>query len=53
MTIEQILDRPFTKFYSSDGLNINEEELQETKTRPISSVMKGNLLHETESARCK
>ena len=46
MTIEQILDRP----YLSDGLNINEEELQETKT---SSVMKGNLLHQTESARCK
>ena len=42
--IEKILDRPITKFYNSDDVNVTAAELRLTKTRPTSFDKKHNLL---------
>ena len=34
--VEQILNRPITKFYNSDDVNASAAELRQPKTRPIS-----------------
>ena len=41
--IEKILDRPITKFYKSDDVNVTAAELRLTKTRPASIDKKHNL----------
>ena len=43
INIEKILDRPITKFYNSDDVNVIAPELRLTKTRPISFYVKHNL----------
>ena len=40
---EKILNRPITKFYKSDDVNVIAAELRLTKTRPISFYMKHNF----------
>ena len=44
INIEKILNRPITKFYNSDDVNVIAEELRLTKTRPTSFYKKHNLL---------
>ena len=41
------LNRPLTKFYNGDDVNMTAAELHLTKTRPISFYKKHNLLLET------
>ena len=36
INIEKILNRPITKFYNGDGVNVIAAELRLTKTRPTS-----------------
>ena len=43
INIEKILNRPITKFYNSDDVNVIAAELRLTRTRPISFYMKHNL----------
>ena len=43
INIEKILNRPITKFYNSDDVNVIAAELRLTKTRPISFYKKHNL----------
>ena len=45
--IEKILNRPITKFYNSDDVNVIAAELWLTKTRPTSLYKRHNLLQET------
>ena len=42
INIESILNRPITKFYNSDGVNVIAAELPLTKTRPTSFYKKHN-----------
>ena len=42
--IEKTLNRPITKFYNSDDVNVIAAELRLTKTRPTSFNKKHNLL---------
>ena len=42
--IEKIFNRPITKFYNSDYVNVIAAELRVTKTRPTSFYKKHNLL---------
>ena len=42
--IEKILNRPITKFYNDNGVNVVVAELWLTKTRPTYFYMKHNLL---------
>ena len=42
--IEKILNRPITKFYNSDDVNVIATELRLTKTRPASLYKRHNLL---------
>ena len=42
--IEKTLNRPITKFYNSDGVNVIAAELRLTKTRPTSLYKRHNLL---------
>ena len=42
--IEKILNRPITKFYNSDDVNVVAAELRLTKTRPASLYKRHNLL---------
>ena len=42
--IEKILNRPITKFYNSDDVNVIAAELRLTKTRPASLHKRHNLL---------
>ena len=42
--IEKTLNRPITKFYNDDDVNVIVAELQLTKTRPTSFNKKHNLL---------
>ena len=42
--IEKILNRPITKFYNSDDVNVIAAELRVTKTRPASLYKRHNLL---------
>ena len=42
--IEKILNRPITKFYNSDDVNVIAAELRLTKTRPASLYKRHNLL---------
>ena len=44
INIEKILNRPITKFYTTDDVNVIAEELRLTKTRPTSFYKKHNLL---------
>ena len=44
INIEKILNRPITKFYNSDDINVIAAELRFTKTRPTSFYKKHNLL---------
>ena len=44
INIEKILNRPITKFYNSDDVNMIAAELRLTKTRPTSFYKKHNLL---------
>ena len=44
INIEKILNRPITKFYNSDDVNVIAAELRLTKTRPTSFYKKHNLL---------
>ena len=44
INIEKILNRPITKFYNTDDVNVIAEELRLTKTRPTSFYKKHNLL---------
>ena len=41
---EKILNRPITKFYNSDDVNVIAAELRLTKTRPASLFKRHNLL---------
>ena len=41
---EKILNRPITKFYNSDDVNVIAAELRLTKTRPTSLYKRHNLL---------
>ena len=41
---EKILNRPITKFYNSDDVNVIAAELRLTKTRPASLYKRHNLL---------
>ena len=41
--IEKVLNRPITKFYNSDNVNVIAAELRLAKTRPISFYKKRNL----------
>ena len=41
---EKTLNRPITKFYNGDDVNVITAELRLTKTRPTSFNMKHNLL---------
>ena len=43
ISIEKILNRPITKFYNRDDVNVIAAELRLTKTRPISFYKKHNL----------
>ena len=45
--IEKTLNRPITKFYSSDDVNVIAAELWLTKARPTSLYNRNNLLLET------
>ena len=47
INIEKILNRPITKFYNSDDVNVIAAELRLTKTRLTSFYKKHNLLQET------
>ena len=40
----KILNRPITKFYNSDDVNVIAAELRLTKTRPTSLYERHNLL---------
>ena len=42
--IEKILNRPITKFYNSDNVNVIAAELRLTKTRPTSLYKRHNNL---------
>ena len=42
--IEKILNRPITKFYNGDDVNVIAVELRLTRTRPSSFDKKDNLL---------
>ena len=42
--IEKILNRPITKFYNSDDVNVIAAELRLTKRRPTSLYKRHNLL---------
>ena len=42
--IEKTLNRPITKFYNGDDVDVIASELRLTKTRPTSSNKKNNLL---------
>ena len=42
--IEKIFNRPITKFYNSDDVNVIAAELRLTKTRPTSFYKRHNLL---------
>ena len=44
---EKILNRPITKFYNSDDVNVIAAELRLTKTRPASLYKRYNLSEET------
>ena len=44
MKIEKTLNRPITKFYNDDDVNVIAAELRLTKTRPTSFNKKHNLL---------
>ena len=44
MKIEKTLNRPITKFYNDDDVNVIVAELRLTKTRPTSFNKKHNLL---------
>ena len=48
--IEKTLNRPITKFYNSDDINMIGAELRLTKTLPTSFNKKHNLLQETMPA---
>ena len=41
---EKILNRPITKFYNGDDVNVTAAELRLTKTRPTAFDKKHNLL---------
>ena len=43
-TFQKILNRPMTKFYNRDDVNVITAELRLTKTRPTSFYKKYNLL---------
>ena len=47
INIEKILNRPITKFYNSDDVNVIAAELRLTKMRSTSFYKKHNLLQET------
>ena len=42
--IEKVLNRPITKFYNSDDVNVIVAELRLTKTRPTFLYKRLNLL---------
>ena len=42
--IEKFLNKPITKFYNSDDVNVIAAEIRFTKTRPTSFHKKYNLL---------
>ena len=44
INIEKILNRPITKFYNRDDVNLIAVELHLSKTRPTSFYKKHNLL---------
>ena len=44
INIEKTLNRPITKFYNGDDVNVIAAELRLTKTRPTSFNKKHNLL---------
>ena len=44
INIEKILNKPFTKFYNNDDVNVAVAELRLNKTRPTSFCKKHNLL---------
>ena len=44
INVEKILNRPITKFYNGDDVNVIAAELRLTKTRPTSFYKKHNLL---------
>ena len=44
---EKILNRPITKFYNSDDVNVIATELRLTKTRSTSFYKKHNILQRT------
>ena len=44
---EKISNRPITKFYNVDYVNVIAAELRLTKTRPTSFYKKHNLFQET------
>ena len=44
INIEKILNRPITKFYNSDDVNVIAAELRLTKMRPTSFYKQHNLL---------
>ena len=43
---EKILNRPITKFYNSDDVNVIAAKLRLTKARPTSLYKRHNLLQE-------
>ena len=47
--IEKVLNRPITKFYNTDDVNVIAAELRLTETRPTYFYKKHNLLLETVS----
>ena len=44
INIKKILNRPITKFYNSDGVNVIAAELRLTKTSPTSFYKKHKFL---------
>ena len=50
--IEKILNRPITKFYNSDDVNMIAAELRLTKTRPHSLYKRKSFLRNNAN-RCK
>ena len=48
--LEKILNKPITKFYNSDDVNVIATELRPTKTRPTSFYKRHNFLQGTMTA---
>ena len=52
MKTEKILNRPITKFYNSDDVNVIAAELRLTKTRPTSLYKRQSFVRNNAN-RCK